>query len=380
MPAKRLAFIKRGQWSHINASVAEMLTGVFPEYEVDTITLRDLEYTGVLEAPRRVGSRLLNRCYAIKEFRGPILSGRKRLTACLPRTTYAFRKHKEAIAKYLAAEDYAFTFQTQNLFDAKIEGIPHFVYTDHCNLATLQYPGYTKADLWSDTCVRLETSVYRNAAFVFTSSDNIADWLVENYPISSDKVACVHAGSNARSAVEEPSDIGRYARKRILFVGTWWEAKGGPVMLEAFSNVLKVHPDAHLTIVGSSPVVDVPNCTVAGRVPVTEVGRYYADASIFCLPTQLEAFGISFVEAMAHRLPVIGTRLGAIPEFISDGSNGYLVTPGDVAALTDRLIRLLDDPLLCKTFGDKGYRVASESFTWESVGLKIREHIDRVIA
>lgn len=379
MSPKRIAFIKRGQWSHTNASVAALLSREFPACPVDVITLKDLEYTDEVVGARNVGSQLLNRCYAIKEFAGPLLSGKKRLLNCLPRTTYAFNRNRRAVAKYLSGRDYLFTFQTQNLFDASMPGIPHFVYTDHCNLATLQYPGYTQDDLWTASCIRMESSVYRNASMVFTMSQNIADWLVRHYRVSRDRVACVHAGANSNSRLDEPAAVERYSVKRILFVGTWWDAKGGPVMLEAFSNVLAVHPNAQLIIVGSEPEFTPPNCLIAGKVALEEMGRFYREASVFCLPTRIESFGIAYIEAMANRLPVIGSRLGAIPEFIEDGKNGYLVTPGDTAELTDRLLDLLGDPVVCKAFGDAGYRMAMQRFNWGAVGRAMHEHIDYVI-
>lgn len=379
MSPKRIAFIKRGQWSHTNASVAALLERVFPDHPVDIITLRDLEYSDANTGTRQLGSRFLNRCFAMKEFAGPLWSGKKRLVNCLPRTTYAFRCHRHAVEKYLSGRDYLFTFQTQNLFDASLPGIPHFVYTDHCNIATLQYPGYTQADLWSASCIQMETSVYSNARIVFTFSDNIAEWLVKHYPVDRDRVACVHAGSNTESRLDEPAELDRYTSKRILFVGTSWDMKGGPVMLEAFRTVLAVHPDAHLTIVGSEPGSPVPNCTVAGRLPLAEVGQYYQDASLFCLPTRIETFGISFVEAMAHRLPVIGPRLGAIPEFIKDGYNGHLTTPGNPAELADKLLDLMASPEKGKAFGDAGYRMAMQHFNWDAVGRSMREHIERAI-
>jgi glycosyltransferase involved in cell wall biosynthesis len=103
-------------------------------------------------------------------------------------------------------------------------------------------------------------------------------------------------------------------------------------------------------------------------------------ASIFCLPTRREAFGIAFIEALAHGLPVIGPSLGAIPDFIEDGKSGYLTPPGDLAALTTALELLLDDPGRRRRFGERGRRMA-ERYTWpQAVGeitAGIREVIDR---
>src|SRR5262249_34383149 len=148
-----------------------------------------------------------------------------------------------------------------------------------------------------------------------------------------EKVICVGVGGNARAEPEEAAEPGRDGRRHIVFVGRVWQQKGGPTLVEAFRRVLLGHSDARLTIVGGSPSLDVPNCHVAGKVTLPETSRFYREASVFCMPTTLEAFGISFIEAMSHHLPVIGTSIGAMPDFVEEGRNGYLVRPYDVETL-----------------------------------------------
>lgn len=139
--------------------------------------------------------------------------------------------------------------------------------------------------------------------------------------------------------------------------------------------MLTVHPDAHLTIVGCSPQVNTPNCEVIGRVPLNEISYYYRRASIFCLPTKLEPFGIVFIEALSYQLPVVGTCIGAIPDFISQGENGYMVQPGQVSELAQALINLLDDPEKCRRFGERGRVIAQDKYTWHKVGSRMKEGI-----
>ena len=71
-------------------------------------------------------------------------------------------------------------------------------------------------------------------------------------------------------------------------------------MVEAFRRVLQTHPDARLAVVGCSPSVNVPNCEIVGRVPVDKVAGYYPRASVRCLPSRLEPFGIVCIEAYLH--------------------------------------------------------------------------------
>src|SRR5262249_11971285 len=133
--------------------------------------------------------------------------------------------------------------------------------------------------------------------------------------------------------------------------------------------------DAKLTIVGASPRIDVSNCRVLGKLSPEDVAQYYERATIFCLPTHLEPFGIAFLEAMQARLPVIGTRIGAIPDFIRDGWNGFLIEPGDQQGLVEALSKLLDRPDRCREFGERGFALVQEQYSWLAVGKKLHQHI-----
>jgi glycosyltransferase involved in cell wall biosynthesis len=98
-------------------------------------------------------------------------------------------------------------------------------------------------------------------------------------------------------------------------------------------------------------------------------------SSIFCLPTKREPFGIVFIEAMMHKLPIVSNKIGALPDFVTDNENGFLVDAGDVEALAEALIKLLDNPEICKNFGEKGYSKVANTYTWEKVGERLRDNI-----
>ncbi len=129
------------------------------------------------------------------------------------------------------------------------------------------------------------------------------------------------------------ASIERYKNKIILFVGIDWERKGGPDLFEAFKEIVKKHPDAKLVIIGASPKIKNANCQVLGKIPLEKVPGYYKNAAVFCMPTKREPFGLVYLEAMLYKLPVVATNIGAIPDFIQNDKNGYLVEPGDVQGI-----------------------------------------------
>jgi colanic acid/amylovoran biosynthesis glycosyltransferase len=90
-----------------------------------------------------------------------------------------------------------------------------------------------------------------------------------------------------------------------------------------------------------------------GAVGQDDINALYASATIFCLPSFAEGIPGVLMEAMAMRLPVVSTRITGIPELISDGETGLLVTPGRVDELSDALDRLLSDQRLCRELGSR---------------------------
>ncbi|HYF63479.1 MAG TPA: glycosyltransferase family 4 protein, partial [Herpetosiphonaceae bacterium] len=143
----------------------------------------------------------------------------------------------------------------------------------------------------------------------------------------------------------------------------------------AFRKALEVCPQARLTIVGCTPDIDLPNCTVVGRIPKEDVAQYLREATIFCMPSRIEPAGIAFTEAAMYKLPVLSANSGGIPDRVVHGQTGYLVEVGDSEALARYLIELLQDPEKCRAMGEAGYRLASEHFTWERVGDVIHDQI-----
>jgi glycosyltransferase involved in cell wall biosynthesis len=354
-------------------SIERMLTAAFPEFQVENFSV-----TEVLKRHREWIAP--NLWHVAAEFGGEIARRRLSLREGYFRTTYAFTRLHEAMRQLIDPQRHAFSFQMQSLYDTSVPGVPHFIYTDHTHLSNLHYPGFDRRSLRSPAWLALERTVYENAAVVFTRSTDVAADLTRFYNIPASKVECVYAGSNVDVSHCGPPDNAGYSNQRILFVGVDWKRKGGPELLDAFKEVLRRYPKAHLTIAGADVSVDLPNCTVLGQVSSQQLARHYAQSSIFCLPTRHEPFGIAFVEAMMHRLPVVATRVGAVPDMVDDGVNGYLVSPGDARALEQALCKLLADPTHCEALGGRSYQKAADLYTWPSTGQRIRARIIRILA
>ncbi|NNF60384.1 MAG: glycosyltransferase family 4 protein [Gammaproteobacteria bacterium] len=351
----------------IEESVYRMLGASFPEFDVQSITLIPLL--------RRRPLVILGNFFAmIREYGLGSLKNYNSFKQAFLSTPYLFQKISELCRDAIVAnkEHYVFSFQLQSLFDCSVPGIPNYVYTDHTHLLNHAYQGFSvrfKSERW----LALEKKIYANATGIFTRSENVSQSLERDYECAPEKIECVYVGMNTPGPVGATAGISNNS-KSILFIGSDWARKGGDILIQAFSQVLESHPDATLTIVGARPQVSVPNCRVLGRVPLEQIDKHYSRASLFCLPTLQEPFGVVLLEAMAHGLPVIATSIGAVPEVVT-ADTGILVPPHNVDALTAALNELLADPDRARKLGARGQRLVITRYNWTTVGAAIRHAI-----
>ena len=288
MSAGKILFFRIWSSPPIAASVEAMLRDTFPEYDIQTVTLWDR-----IKTDKRL--LLRNTIAVIKEYGLDILFRRFTFRTAFFRTTCLFKRvHSLAAEIGKQYDPVCFTFQLQSIFDTSIDGIPNFVYTDHTHLANLYYAAHMHVRLFSAEWISCEKKIYDHAHMVFTRSSNISQSLIEQYGLPPEKVTCVFVGPNTEIADIQPAKKD-YAPKHILFVGLDWERKGGPDLLAAFEKVVEDHPDASLTVVGCQVVSSHPAVRSVGKVSVDRLRQYYKEATIFCMPSLVEPFGVVFV-------------------------------------------------------------------------------------
>ena len=263
----------------------------------------------------------------------------------------------------------------------RFPGKPVISYHDG-NLATLLKSPYGFPDIAAhriQAALDYERALYGKIRLIFPMSQWLADSFIRDNGVNPRKVFPVGAGVNLPplAPVAEKS----YTAPRILFVGKDFARKGGTDLLAAFKIVRTHIKDAELTIVGCN--VENPPRGVRCVGPLSKgdpVGlqrllHEYERASIFVMPSLYEPFGIAFAEAMAHKLPCVGTSICAMPEIITEGRTGFLVSPRDAAGLASRIVDLLSSPSMCQEFGACGYDRYEKNFTWSAVTTRMLDVI-----
>jgi glycosyltransferase involved in cell wall biosynthesis len=373
----KILFLKSGSFSNINNKVHQFLKSEFSGHIIETIDAWE-----ILKKRTFIFCYLLNIYFFITEYGYDIVIGNKKRKEWLQwffATSFISLQISREVKKICRGKEFKFTFQTQSIFNGKLEKTPHFIYTDHTTQTNRLYPDVNaKQYMRSKRFInKSEVKAYDNASLIFTFGSLTASSLINQYKIPEKKIITVYAGCNTN--IENKFNPEKYFLKNILFVGTEWERKGGPLLLKAFEMVLKQHPDANLIIVGCTPDVShLPNCTVVGKVRVEDMASYYEKATLFCLPTIREPFGIVFIEAMSFKLPIIANKIGSIPDIVINGKNGYLIQ-NDSMEYSKIICNLLSDPQKCKEMGENGFKFAKSEFNWEIVGKKIKNSINNFL-
>lgn len=290
---------------------------------------------------------------------------------------YMLKRTDAAIRKLKDVKHYDVVLQTSSIpFITNPINKHYCIFIDFTmKLAEREYPQWSTfhsekdKNLW----LELETKTYHNADCVFTASNHTKQSLIEDYKIPSQNILVVYEGVNIAKIPDIKKD---YSNRTILFVGMDFERKGGDVLIKAFLEVKKVIIDAKLIIVGSNPRIDHPDILVKGYITREEMLNLYSTSAIFAMPSICEPFGLVFLEAMAYKLPCIGTTNDAMPEIIENNVSGFLVPPYDHMSLANKIVLLLNDEKLMESMGKKGQERVKERFTWDLVIERMSEKIN----
>lgn len=228
-----------------------------------------------------------------------------------------------------------------------------------------------------------QRQVYDHCTAIFPRTRWAGDSVIGDYGIASDKVMPAGAGPNyyAEALPHAP-----YDRQTILFLGVEFDRKGGPLLLEAFRRVRAALPQARLLIAGCSPPVDEERVTVLGFVPKNTPGglqkmlELYASASVFCIMSSFEPFGIVVLEAQNSYVPCVVPRRFAFTETVQEGITGRTVPEYDAEVLSQTLIALLSDPARLETMGRAAHEYVRQEWTWDHAAARILDRVQRDLA
>jgi len=179
-----------------------------------------------------------------------------------------------------------------------------------------------------------------------------------------------------RNPVQLPSNVNRDDMKprvqNVLFLGKLVSQKGITDILKAFVTVIeKSSIPVHLWCGGDgdretieSQIKELkltPHVTVLGWIQGESKERQLRQADVLVLPSYNEVLPMAILEALAYGVPVVASRIGGIPDAITDGVEGFLIEPGDINAISESILKIVSNTELRKIMRENA-RAKVESF------------------
>ena len=193
-----------------------------------------------------------------------------------------------------------------------------------------------------------------------------------------------------RPVAQRTGRFGEGGRLKLICVGRLIALKGQRYLIGALGSIRKRFPGATLTVVGDGPdrealarytgelgLTDAVRFT--GEVPHEGIGGLLGDHDIFVLPSiilpsgETEGLGTVLLEAMAARIPVIGSAVGGIPDIIRDGDNGFLVPQRTPEAIARAVERIAADEGLRERLTESALRDVKARFSWEVIARQFEQ-------
>lgn len=251
---------------------------------------------------------------------------------------------------------------------AELAGIP-FSFTEHGPAI------FFEVDRWA-----LPEKIARAAFVVAITHFCRSQLMLFSDPSHWSKITIVHCGVDPAAYRRDPGG----SAKRVAFVGRLDPVKGALLLIEAMPTVLKTHPDATLTLAGDGPARAGAEARAkalgietavhfAGFMTQGQVANLLATSDMLALPSFAEGLPVVYMEALASRIPVVASRVAGVQELVEDGVTGFTVPPGDVATLSDRMIRLMDDPATARRMGEAGRKAVEAAFDIRSESARLAE-------
>jgi D-inositol-3-phosphate glycosyltransferase len=255
-------------------------------------------------------------------------------------------------------------------------------------------------EIEGDYRIEGEQDVLKNVDRIIAATTAEYAQLMWLYQADVSKITVIPPGVDVGKFYPIPSDEAKEfigvppCDRMLLFVGRIEPLKGLDVLIEAIAIMQKkevwLDNPFCLAIIGGDPEENENQANIEmARIKslaekhglsnlVTFLGRrsqdslpyYYSAAEAVVVPSQYESFGMVALEAMACGTPVVASQIGGLAYLVQDGITGFTVPVDDPIELADRLISLLNDPILRDKLGKRAVEVAQE-YSWDKIATKL---------
>ena len=274
----------------------------------------------------------------------------------------------------------------------KLQGTP-WVITPHFHPSWSMWGGSKRKSLRDFYDSRIGKSTMESADLITCVSNHEKETLVKEIGLKEDNIRIIYNGIDwnlwEKVPAKEPfrNAFPKVSDNFVLFAGRLATNKGLADLIDAMSKIdLK---EIDLVLMGADMGLGkrLDNLALSKKVKMHRIGHVSDEiyrsalscAEILVLPSEYEAFGIVLLEAAAASTPVIGTRVGGIPEAMSEGKNGLIVNYNKSSDLSKSILYLLNDDNLRVKMGVFGRNFA-EGFSWSKIIDNLEKEYTKLLA
>lgn len=183
----------------------------------------------------------------------------------------------------------------------------------------------------------------------------------------------------------------RKTNEKIIITTSRLVYKNGiDILIKAIADIRHTMPNIGLRILGAGPeeknlkslakelgAEDIVR--FFGHIESEKIYDYLAEADIFVRPSRSEGLGSSFLEAMGAGLPVIGTLIGGIPDFLRDGETGIFCEMDNPKDLAEKIKKLISDEDLAKKIAENGRKLVLEKYDWNNIAKQMQKTLSHIL-
>lgn len=269
------------------------------------------------------------------------------------------------------------TVPTFSVLGSKIEKKIPTIITLHGYLAE-EYRLYAgiKKIFYQFICAPLEKKALSTIPYIISVSPQMKDRI---QPLTHSTIHVIPNGidlNHIKKIQPEPAS----GQQTVFYLGMLTKGKGVSDLIEAIAIIKKKIKNVHLFIGGNGPyesqlkkiVKDLhldQSVTFLGFLDEYQKYAYMKSIDVFVLPSYWESFPMVILEAMGCGKPIISTNISGIPYAVTDQINGYLIKPGDIEALAEKIMVLLTNDELKQKMGEENLQKAKQ-FDWNEIAKK----------
>lgn len=236
----------------------------------------------------------------------------------------------------------------------------------------------------------LERKVLEKSSAIIVSSEWASSSLLKHYKLPKEKVFTIPFGANMENLPEMEDAIQEKKRSgcKLLFVGVYWDNKGGDIAYNCLLELHNINFDASLTVVGCSPPAHLQHSKMniipfidknspEGRKKLTEL---FLDHDILILPTRFDCTPIVICEAAAFAMPCLVANTGGVAGHLIEGRNGFLIDYNDSGkAYADKVVEIFSDEATFKQLRISSRNTYDELLNWDNYGKKVKEIVSLIL-